>query len=60
MDLISKIISMAGLSMSAEKKEIGERLVFLGVFIALEKMTLSFDETQARDMWVQLKGYVAA
>ena len=28
-DLISKIISMAGLSMAPEKKEVGQRLVFL-------------------------------
>ena len=58
-DLISKIISMAGSSMAAEKKEVGQRLVFLGVLIDLERMTLSFDKTQARGMWVQLQGYVS-
>jgi len=57
-DAISSIIAKAGLSMAPEKKEVGSRLVFLGVLIDLSRMTLSFDKTQARGMWVQLEGYL--
>ena len=48
--LVSTIVESAGLKMSKEKEEVGQRIAWVGVLIDTINMTLSFDATSAKDV----------
>lgn len=58
MRILSKIFEDCGFSMSIEKFQIGKQLVFIGVLIDSETMTMRFEGTQARGMRLQMQSYL--
>jgi hypothetical protein len=55
---VTRVIEGAGLKMSKEKEEVGQRIVYVGVMIDTINMTLSFEATSAKGMELQLKQYL--
>ena len=56
--VIVQIFEAAGFEMQAEKMEVGQRMVFLGVLLDTVKMKISFDPTQSKGMMEQMKSYL--
>jgi hypothetical protein len=56
--VITAVFVAAGFIMAIDKEEVGQRLTFLGVLIDTVKMCISFDETQARSMALQLSEHL--
>lgn len=52
------MLEACGFSMSAEKFQYGQKIVFIGVLIDTSTMTMRFDATQARGMRMQLEMYL--
>jgi len=52
--VITSVFVAAGFVMATDKEEVSQRLTFLGVMIDTVRMCISFDETQARSMVLQL------
>jgi hypothetical protein len=56
--IITAVFMAAGFLMAIDKEEVGQRLTFLGVLIDTVKMCISFDETQAKSMALQLSEHL--
>jgi len=55
---IADVLTAVGLTMSLEKEEVAQRLVFLGILIDTVRMSVSIDATQAKGFCLQLQGYL--
>ena len=58
MQALCSMFEDCGFSMSVEKFQYGQQIVFIGVLIDTVTMTIRFDSTQARGMRLQLLAYI--
>lgn len=58
MHKLSTMFEKCGFSMSVDKFQYGQQIVFIGVLIDTETMTMRFDATQARGTRLQLQSYM--
>ena len=59
LDLISNILESVGHEMQAEKMDLGQTMLFLGILINTIRIPISFDAVQARGMRMQLEMHIS-
>jgi hypothetical protein len=57
MDAISEKLESVGHVMQSDKKEVGQRMLFLGIMLDTVRMRMGFDPTQSKGMRAQLQQY---
>ena len=55
---IAEILEDCGFAIQTDKNEIGMRIVYLGVLLDSEKMTLRFEAVQCKGMKIQMEHYL--